>query len=231
MVVGEDGGGSAAGSSGGAGSSSGSNGSNQWSSSPWNKLKIEYYNITDPKDKVQEHSFWELHDEKVLRSGSQGSTKGDFEAQRIDDQTSRKLGDRVRRARDKLPYDVFSDEIGNEVRYPQKDGSVRNYVSMIPVPMSLDLIYRRLKHKWYRHVSGFAHDVEVLVSNCVAFNGEDSEYTELARQLQQDLTTGGFDITAFEGIKDLPVNGIEHYPAIPQWGSVGVSPSGRGRRR
>ena len=231
VVVGEDGGGSAAGSSGGAGSSSGSNGSNQWSSSPWNKLKIEYYNITDPKDKVQEHSFWELHDEKVLRSGSQGSTKGDFEAQRIDDQTSRKLGDRVRRARDKLPYDVFSDEIGNEVRYPQKDGSVRNYVSMIPVPMSLDLIYRRLKHKWYRHVSGFAHDVEVLVSNCVAFNGEDSEYTELARQLQQDLTTGGFDITAFEGIKDLPVNGIEHYPAIPQWGSVGVSPSGRGRRR
>lgn len=153
----------------------------------------------------------------------------DAEAPRLAKQVSRKLSDRVRSAiRNTSDYDVFSSEIGNHVSFPQRDGSDVNYVSLVPVPVSLDLLYRRLKNGYYRHVSGFCHDVETIATNCILFNGEDSEYTAMARKLQQELTNG-VD-TAFDEIADLPVRGVAAGELIPS-AEIAASPAGRGRRR
>ena len=212
----------APGASGGAG---GPSSAGQWQTSPWNKLQIKYHNQSD----VEEHSFWELHDEHVSRDLESQTQASDAEAPRLAKQVSRKLSDRVRSAiRNTSDYDVFSSEIGNHVSFPQRDGSDVNYVSLVPVPVSLDLLYRRLKNGYYRHVSGFCHDVETIATNCILFNGEDSEYTAMARKLQQELTNG-VD-TAFDEIADLPVRGVAAGELIPS-AEIAASPAGRGRRR
>jgi hypothetical protein len=197
-----------------------------WRGSPWNALTVEYYNISDPEDKTQDHSFWELHDEEILGRGAKND-KGelvDADAPRLDDATSRKLADRVRRARAKPAYDVFVDEIEANASFPQRDGSDANYCALVPVPVCLDLVARRLRNRYYRSIGGFTHDVSTIRSNCELFNGLDSEYTEAAAKLERELINGysEMDLAA-------PVEGVAAAATMPP--PVAVTSPGRGRRR
>jgi hypothetical protein len=187
---------------------------------------VEYYNISDPEDKTQDHSFWELHDEEILGRGAKND-KGelvDADAPRLDDATSRKLADRVRRARAKPAYDVFVDEIEANASFPQRDGSDANYCALVPVPVCLDLVARRLRNRYYRSIDGFTHDVSTIRSNCELFNGLDSEYTEAAAKLERELINGysEMDLAA-------PVEGVAAAATMPP--PVAVTSPGRGRRR
>jgi len=191
----------------------------QWRGSPWNALAVEYSDVADEEDKMQDHSFWELfdddapHDERI-----------DPDAPRLDDATSRRLGDRVRRARAKPQYDVFVDEIEADAFFPQRDGSDANYCALVPVPLSLDLVARRLRNRYYRALGGFLHDVRTIRENCELFNGLDSEYTEAAARLERELTNGYACADAAA-----PVEGVASAATMPPPG-VATSP-GRGRRR
>ena len=202
--------------------------SDPWRGSPWNALAVEYADVADPEERTQDHSFWELHDERVApRLGALGNAsdeRSDPDAPRLDDATTRRLADRVRRARAKPQYDVFLDEIDAGASFPQRDGSDANYCALVPLPVSLDLVARRLKHRYYRALGGFLHDVRTIRSNCELFNGLDSEYTEAAAKLERELTNG-----FASGDASKPVEGVAAAAAMPPPGAA-TSP-GRGRRR
>ena len=199
--------------------------SDPWRGSPWNALAVEYADAADPEEKTQDHSFWELHDERAPRGAKNASDELiDPEAPRLDDATTRKLADRVRRARAKPQYDVFVDEIEASASFPQRDGSDANYCALVPVPISLDLVARRLKHRYYRALDGFLHDVRTIRENCELFNGLDSEYTEAAAKLERELTNGFACVAASK-----PVEGVAAAATMPPQGAV-TSP-GRSRRR
>jgi hypothetical protein len=191
----------------------------QWRGSPWNALAVEYSDVADEEDKMQDHSFWELFDDDAPRD-----ERNDPDAPRLDDATSRRLGDRVRRARAKPQYDVFVDEIEADAFFPQRDGSEANYCALVPVPLSLDLVARRLRNRYYRALGGFLHDVRTIRENCELFNGLDSEYTEAAARLERELTNGYACANAAA-----PVEGVASAATMPPPG-VATSP-GRGRRR
>jgi len=191
----------------------------QWRGSPWNALAVEYSDVADEEDKMQDHSFWELFDDDAPRD-----ERIDPDAPRLDDATSRRLGDRVRRARAKPQYDVFVDEIEADAFFPQRDGSDANYCALVPVPLSLDLVARRLRNRYYRALGGFLHDVRTIRENCELFNGLDSEYTEAAARLERELTNGYACADAAA-----PVEGVASAATMPPPG-VATSP-GRGRRR
>jgi hypothetical protein len=130
----------------------------------------------------------------------------------------------VRRARAKPQYDVFVDEIEADAFFPQRDGSDANYCALVPVPLSLDLVARRLRNRYYRALGGFLHDVRTIRENCELFNGLDSEYTEAAARLERELTNGYACADAAA-----PVEGVASAATMPPPG-VATSP-GRGRRR
>ena len=71
--------------------------------------------------------------------------------------------------------------------FPQVDGSRVNYCSLVPLPMALDLILKRLASGYYRQVEAFKHDLATLRGNCELFNGDGSEYTTSAVALEREL--------------------------------------------
>ena len=56
--------------------------------------------------------------------------------------------------------------------------------------MALDTVAARLDSGYYRQLDAFRHDVTVVHSNCVLFNGRDSEYTANAAELEGVLVSG-----------------------------------------
>ena len=88
-------------------------------------------------------------------------------------------------ARANAEYDLFLDTIGSDVCFPQVDGTQANYCSMIPLPMALDTVTRRLQLGYYRQTASFRHDVATILSNCELFNGIEHEYTMCAAAMEK----------------------------------------------
>ena len=204
----------------------------QWRGSPWNALVVEYYNTPNPSEKFQMHSFWELHDPADVaartrqerrredRGGGGGgggaepppasttsSSSSSFpEALRVALLTKTEAAARDRR------FAVFAETVGCDVSFPQMDGSSANYCSIVPLPMALDTIARRLRAGYYRQPESFAHDVETIRRNCERFNGAASEYSKPAAALEETLASDvpptNRDATAL-GVSPRPRSGTE----------------------
>ena len=107
-------------------------------------------------------------------------------------------------------YDLFLDTIGSDVCFPQVDGTQANYCSMIPLPMALDTVTRRLQLGYYRQTASFRHDVATILSNCELFNGMEHEYTTCAAAMEKELCDGLPPVDPNE-----PVTGVEPAAAVP----------------
>ena len=220
----------------------------QWRGSPWNALVVEYYNTPNPSEKFQMHSFWELHDpadvaartrqerrredrggggggggdEPPPASTSSSSSSSFPEALRVALLTKTEAAARDRR------FAVFAETVGCDVSFPQMDGSSANYCSIVPLPMALDTIARRLRAGYYRQPESFAHDVETIRRNCERFNGAASEYSKLAAALEETLAS---DVPPTN--RDASALGVEPTAAVGD----GIDADGtrgegsRGRRR
>ena len=108
------------------------------------------------------------------------------------------------------------------------DGSSANYCSIVPLPMALDTIARRLRAGYYRQPESFAHDVETIRRNCERFNGAASEYSKLAAAREETLAS---DVPPTN--RDATALGVEPTAAVGD----GIDADGtrgegsRGRRR
>ena len=107
------------------------------------------------------------------------------------------------------------------------DGTHANYCSLVPLPMALDTVLRRLTLKYYRQVDAFRHDVNTILSNCGMFNGGDSEYTASAADLKNELCQGLPQINHGLHVTVTGVGPAAAVPAVPPGASGGVG-AGRG---
>ncbi|KAK4947626.1 transcription initiation at TATA-containing promoter protein [Elasticomyces elasticus] len=74
------------------------------------------------------------------------------------------------------------------------------YPEIIKHPMDLQTIDHRLKQNQYTSISSFVSDFELIVNNCVRFNGPEHGVTQQARKMQSSFTNQ---------MKNLPSASIE----------------------
>ena len=174
----------------------------KWAGSPWNALSVQYFNVQNEDDRVMDHSFWELYADDAMKkehakvmsgaSGSRAPRRAKFAD--VDENTPRltaglqkELLGRVMRATHHERFEAFVDVIGPNEAFIRENGVKTNYCSIVPVPMGLSLIQERLRNSYYRQIDAFKSDVELVRVNCEIFHGDDSAYTAVANDLEDDL--------------------------------------------
>ncbi|XP_078491492.1 uncharacterized protein LOC100179806 isoform X3 [Ciona intestinalis] len=72
---------------------------------------------------------------------------------------------------------------------PVEESYAPGYHSVIKRPMDLSTIEDKLKQQKYSSVKDFKEDITLMFNNCRLYNGPDSEYTEVANQLDELFQT------------------------------------------
>ncbi|GFR48990.1 hypothetical protein Agub_g11009, partial [Astrephomene gubernaculifera] len=74
--------------------------------------------------------------------------------------------------------------------FPCSDGDRRPvpYNVMVPLPLGLDVVQKRLQDSFYRSLAAVRHDVDTIVSNAERFNGADSLVAQRAREMRLHFT-------------------------------------------
>ncbi|EHY60693.1 transcription initiation at TATA-containing promoter protein [Exophiala dermatitidis] len=81
--------------------------------------------------------------------------------------------------------------------------NIPTYFEVIKHPMDLGTIDQRLKRNEYTSVAAFISDFELIVDNCVKFNGPDHGVTQAARKMQSSFNSQ---------MRNLPKASIEEPP-------------------
>lgn len=121
----------------------------------------------------------------------------------------------LRRHRDSAPF-----------RWPVDEAVAPGYADVIKSPMDIGTMERKAHEGEYTSVQAFAEDARLIVDNCVAFNGKQSEYSRLAHSTWRrflELVREAFPGIALESL--LPRNAPKSASPSPE--SVqenGVSP-------
>ncbi|VVC24131.1 Bromodomain, conserved site,Transcription initiation factor TFIID subunit 1, domain of unknown [Cinara cedri] len=66
--------------------------------------------------------------------------------------------------------------------------SVKDYYSVIKQPIDLETIAMRVSSHKYHHRKEFLADINLILENCIAYNGKDSKFTEQARNVVNEAT-------------------------------------------
>ncbi|KAG8223686.1 hypothetical protein J437_LFUL004051 [Ladona fulva] len=66
---------------------------------------------------------------------------------------------------------------------------VRDYYSVIKDPMDLETVAKKVKAHKYHNRHEFLSDIELILQNCVVYNGKDSVYTKKAESLYKATKT------------------------------------------
>lgn len=86
------------------------------------------------------------------------------------EQYQRKLLDRIKYIRDNIEdYEIFEDYVDFQV--------YETYRKVVEVGICLTSIQERIKNNYYRTLSGLQYDLDLMVKNSIAFNGDDYTYT------------------------------------------------------
>jgi hypothetical protein len=75
--------------------------------------------------------------------------------------------------------------IFNEPVVPEKLG-INDYFDIIKNPMDFGTIDKKLKHHEYLNMQSFLSDVELVFENCLNYNGEQSQVSQMCREVQEE---------------------------------------------
>ncbi|XP_076446577.1 LOW QUALITY PROTEIN: transcription initiation factor TFIID subunit 1-like [Babylonia areolata] len=68
---------------------------------------------------------------------------------------------------------------------PVNKKNVKDYYNIIKKPMDLSTLHKNVQNHKYHSREQFMEEVELIYSNCLAYNGPDSTYTNTARKLME----------------------------------------------
>nr|XP_010938293.1 bromodomain and WD repeat-containing protein 3 [Elaeis guineensis] len=144
--------------------------SSDFPESPWERYVIQYRNDCSGQHL---HSPWELHD---------GDSQ--WEHPHIDDMARSKLLSSIAK--------IEQTSIRNQDCYGiQKLNQVAqksDFLNRFPVPLSLEVIKRRLENNYYRTLEAVKHDALVMLSNAESYFGRSAEMMMKMRRLSDWIT-------------------------------------------
>lgn len=62
---------------------------------------------------------------------------------------------------------------------------VKDYYSIVKKPMDLETVAKKIKNHKYHDRTEFLSDIELILVNSIAYNGQESQFTEKAKALVQ----------------------------------------------
>ncbi|XP_073113760.1 uncharacterized protein [Elaeis guineensis] len=138
--------------------------------SPWERYVIQYRSDSSGQHL---HSPWELHD-----------ADSQWEHPHIDDMARSRLLSSIAK--------IEQTSIRNQDCYGiQKLNQVAqksDFLNRFPVPLSLEVIKRRLENNYYRTLEAVKHDASVMLSNAESYFGKSAEMTMKMRRLSDWIT-------------------------------------------
>ncbi|KAI0529449.1 hypothetical protein KFK09_001999 [Dendrobium nobile] len=138
--------------------------STEFPDSPWERYVIQYKN-----DSGQHlHSPWELYD-----------TDSQWDHPRIDERTRNKLLSSL----DKIEQTSIRNQDYHGIQKLSQVSQKSEFLNRFPVPLSLEVIRRRLENNYYRTVEAVKHDASVMVSNAEAYFARSVEMSTKIRRL------------------------------------------------
>lgn len=134
--------------------------------SPWERYVIRYK--SDPSG-THSHSPWELQDSRIP-----------WQHPHIDEDIKDELLSCIAKLEnDSRKKDKYGIQKLNQVAHKS------DFLNRFPVPLSLEVIKRRLENNYYRTVEAVEHDASVMLSNVKSYFGKNVEMTSKMRRLSE----------------------------------------------
>ncbi|GAA0138289.1 hypothetical protein LIER_00063 [Lithospermum erythrorhizon] len=124
--------------------------SNEFPGSPWKIFSVQYKNDEEEFN----HCPWELHDPAHL-----------FEHSHIDRDRRKKMLSSFRKLLPSGPNKEDNYGILKLEQIAQKS----DFINRFPVPLSLDIIEKRLEKNYYRRMEALKYDINVMLSNAQSY--------------------------------------------------------------
>ena len=86
---------------------------------------------------------------------------------------------------EKLLSRLFDDDKQKVFHRPVKEKDAPQYYSRIQQPMDLTSLRQKYKAGKYSHYGELLHDLELIWSNCIEYNGEDHSFAAYAVDLRE----------------------------------------------
>ena len=164
----------------------------RWRGSPWNNLRITYSNQANES---VTHCFWELFDaedkvrwRRAAEARQRNRASDCLLGPALSTEVTRALTQKVEKliANDRfLAY--VTDASCDDVYLREAIGVNANYCKIVPLPMSLERIKRRLKGRYYRQIDAYKSDADLILSNATLFHGEGSGFEAVAKEIREEL--------------------------------------------
>uniref|UniRef100_A0AC35TJU7 Bromo domain-containing protein n=1 Tax=Rhabditophanes sp. KR3021 TaxID=114890 RepID=A0AC35TJU7_9BILA len=160
-----------------------------WPKSAWNRINVRWDSDTSTTYGL---SAWELDKVSKGRIDGEAATDEDFARlgtikRRNQDWGQRGMDEVLERAKSGLECLMEYNEVELFIE-PVDFNVVKDYYKVVPYPIDLTVIIRRIKNKFYRRLFALEQDIKQIAINCKLYNGE-IQLTKTSQALVEALIT------------------------------------------
>jgi len=149
-----------------------------WGAGPWNSVVV----LWDDAAEDSEINPWEARFQDAKGSASEDlPDEGEAAALRWN------IAEAQRDAIAASVQSLSQLSCAKHFRKPVDLGKLPLYSRMVPNPIDLGLIVRRLRNDYYNSLDGLAFEAKLLYDNCLVFNRDDSEIAKQAKEVYENL--------------------------------------------
>lgn len=149
-----------------------------WPQSPWESLVVEWDDQVDGGPGADRVSPWEARAIWDANSGHAQSASR-FKLPCLDAAEAKRIDLAIQELMEAGQYAEFEFEVDSSV--------FQDYYCIVPAPVYVDLIRRRLQENFYRQVDALDFDINQISVNCELYNSQGSDIVAKAVELRDAL--------------------------------------------